>query len=118
MIPLTTSNAECSFAGGCSYMIAADGLYSALKNTKNLIDVCGSQCVVDDTQSSQTMTVCKLPSIATSSSIANFQIKEDGVLSGTVFPATATLLTDGILTTDYVDTRTSGCNFGMTFPKN
>lgn len=36
-------------------------------------------------------------------------------MTGTVFPSNL-VLTDGVLTKDYIDTRSTGCNFGMNFP--
>jgi len=90
-------------------------LFAALKDPANKIDVCGNSCVVDPTQSSQTTTVCSLPSISTAYSIENFKTQADGILKGTVFPNNKAL-TDGDLTVDYVDPLTSGCSFGMTFP--
>ena len=55
-----------------------------------------------------------MPPLATAYSVENFKIKESAVLSATVFPANS-VLTDDDMTIDYVDTKTTGCNFGMSF---
>jgi len=61
--------------------------------------------------------VCELPPLPTTYSVNNFKIKTSGILNETVFPAGSNLY-DNDLMVDYVDTRVTGCQFGMTFKPN
>lgn len=58
-----------------------------------------------------------MPPLATTYSVSNYKISTSGVLNETVFPAGSNLY-DNDLMMDYVDTKTTGCNFGMTFKPN
>lgn len=51
----STAGLSCSFQGGCSYTVYADGLSSSLVGSStNSIDVCGNPCVIDDANSDAT----------------------------------------------------------------
>ena len=48
----STSNLECSFAGGCKYTIKAPGLTSSLQaDESSKIEICGNTCQVDPASS-------------------------------------------------------------------
>ena len=86
LITLPNTDVGCSWAGGCSLIINADGLTSAMKNQSNSITVGGSPCTVDFDLSSATATVCKIPPMATTWSVENYKIAESGTLNATIFP--------------------------------
>jgi len=60
---------------------------------------------------------CVLPPLATTYSVYSYQIKSADLLVGSIFPtgSAGAMLKDDVLTKDYIDTKRSGCNFGMTF---
>jgi len=43
---------------------------------KNYIDMCGNNCTYSDADSTATEAQCKLPSLSTSKSIADFKIQQ------------------------------------------
>ena len=69
----STSSLSCSFAGGCSFAVQADGLLASLGLEGNSIDVCGNPCIVSDSSTS-TEVVCSLPALATTYSTDNYEI--------------------------------------------
>jgi hypothetical protein len=54
--------------------------------------------------------------LATTFSVDNYKIQESRPLEGKVFPENS-VLTDMNTIVDHKDTKTTGCNFGMTFKK-
>lgn len=94
-VSATTDSLECSFAGGCTYAIASEGLYASLLNSDNWIDVCGSPCTLREDLSDYSFAVCEVPSLATTYSVDNYSIVESTILYGTVFPAD-TILYDNL----------------------
>jgi len=86
-------------------------------NPNNTVRVAGSLCKLRPELSDPNNAVCELPPLSTTFSVNNFKITQSGVLNETVFPAGSNLY-DNNLMIDYVDTRATGCNFGMTFRPN
>lgn len=85
-VSATTDSLVCSFAGGCTYAIASDGLYASLLNSDNSVEICGSPCTLREDLSDYSFAVCELPGLATTYSVDNYQITESAILYGTVFP--------------------------------
>ena len=80
--------------------------------------MCDQECILSEEDSTPTKTVCKLPSISTSYSDANFQISTptENLTSGIYFGTAEDNSTafDGVLTNTIVD-ESEPCNVGMTF---
>jgi hypothetical protein len=107
----------CSFAGGCNYNLQASGLFATLLNPLNTVTFCGNKCFLIPDLSDGNFVSCALPPLATTYSVNSYQIKSSDILTGSVFPtgSTGAMLNDNVYTKDYIDTKTTGCNFGMTF---
>lgn len=75
----SSSGLECSFKGGCEYIITASGLAKTLidKPTANYIEVCGRECPVKASASSSSAAVCELPEVSTIYSDNSLKIKEE-----------------------------------------
>jgi len=123
--PLTvassSSGLECSFAGGCTYELSVNsGLASLLEHhgDTNYIQVCESPCEYLDSESTSSAVKCRLPSLSTAYSNANFQISpadnnlDSGVHFGTGDNYENAL--DGVMATRNEDSS-STCNVGMEF---
>jgi hypothetical protein len=74
-----SSGITCSFAGGCSYEITADGLSNSIENLPedNYITVCGIECEYDSDNSDDSTTYCTLPPLSTLYSDSSFTIEEE-----------------------------------------
>lgn len=84
---VSTSEAlSCSFAGGCTYAIEAEGLFATLLDSKNRVDVCGNPCVLRDDLSDASYAICELQQLETTYSIEQYQLKDSAELHETVFP--------------------------------
>ena len=71
----SSSALSCSFQGGCPYTVSANGLFSTLQASEtSYIEVCGNECVLDETASSAGEAVCTLPYVSTAFSAANYDI--------------------------------------------
>lgn len=109
----STTDLECSFAGGCTYAIGGEGLYATLLNSENnWVDVCGLPCHVREDLSDYQYAICEVPELATTYSIDNYQIVESKTLYGTVFPEDTVLYDD--LTQVSYEPSGDECSFGMT----
>ena len=113
----STSGLSCSFQGGCSYTVTADGLTASLQGdeTTSYIDVCGNPCVLDADASDASAAVCTLPYVSTAYSAAEFDIVREGVLHDGVWTGTASdselaKLIDDKNTVDMIDSDSS-CYF-------
>ena len=75
----SSSGLSCSYAGGCTLDVTAQGLSSLLKNdpTNNLITICDEQCTYIESSSTQSSAQCKLPPMSTVYSNANFFIETE-----------------------------------------
>jgi hypothetical protein len=73
----SSSGLECSFAGGCMFEVAAQGLGSKIKldSTKTHIEVCNEECIYSEADSTADTVRCKLPALSTTYSNANFGIQ-------------------------------------------
>ena len=113
----STSGLSCSFQGGCSYSVTANGLFSTLEaNESSYIDVCGNQCVLDSAASSASEAVCTLPYVSTTYSAAEYDIVKTGVLHEGIWTGTASdeelaKLIDNKNMIDMVDSTSSNCYF-------
>jgi len=103
----------CSYAGGCSYAIEANGLSAALMDEANSVEICGSPCILNADLSDADYAVCDVPALATSHSAEAFTITESDVLYGEIFPADS-VLSDDEYVAPHID-RVNDCHFGMTF---
>jgi hypothetical protein len=81
-ITSTSTDLTCSYAGGCLFKVASQGLATAMKSnpSMNYIDMCGNNCTYQDADSTSSEIQCKMPSLSTSKSIASFKIQESKVL--------------------------------------
>lgn len=81
-ISSASTDLTCSYAGGCLFKVAAQGLATAMKSnpSKNYIDMCGNNCTYSDADSTSGEIQCKMPALSTSKSIASFKIQENKVL--------------------------------------
>lgn len=116
-VTASTAGLECSFAGGCTYAIEADGLYATLQDSANEIRVCGSPCELVDAESSASYAVCTVAELATTYSIDNYSITSARDLSGEEVFADSDpeLLHDSLTVESYTSDLADGCYFGMTF---
>jgi len=76
-----TTGLTCSFNGGCSYEITADGLSNNIETLpdENYITVCGIECVYDEDNSDDSVTTCTIPALSTLYSDSTFTITEESV---------------------------------------
>jgi len=75
---------------------------------------------LDKAASNEHAAVCKLPALATSYSVSQFAIEESRPLTGKWFGTAekeVAKLSDGMVLDDYVDSLSTGCNFGITLKK-
>jgi len=77
-ISSSSQSLQCSFAGGCPFLINAAGLASKMKSKpdQNYVTICGNKCEFSDAESSAQQAVCKLPYLSTSKSISSFKIQQ------------------------------------------
>lgn len=100
----------CSFAGGCSYEVAAAGLATMMKKNpdSNFITVCENKCLFDEENSSASSAKCKLPAVSTLYSDSNFGIQTSNKLTGMTLtsshPDTQARLIDGNIHNAFKDT--------------
>lgn len=119
-VTASTSGLTCSFAGGCTYEVTAEGLTSVLQNngTSNYISVCDEKCDLQLTDSSSSVAKCKLPGLSTIYSNTNFNISEESDnLKATSYFGTSN---DYLLAFDdklpiTPASSSSTCNLGMVF---
>ncbi len=78
---------SCSYAGGCTIAITQGGLLANLASdpAKNNIRVCGQLCQLDAAASTASQVKCKLPALATTSSVDQFKIVQESYLMGVPF---------------------------------
>jgi hypothetical protein len=76
VIPATSAEVTCSYAGGCKYEVVGSGWYSSLKTAGNGIKVCDKPVTLSTTESDGTKAVFTVPSLATTESIKNFAISK------------------------------------------
>ena len=113
----STIGLKCSFQGGCPYTVTANGLFSTLQASEtSKIEVCGNECLLDETASSAEEAVCILPYVSTAYSAAEYDIVQVGVLHDGVWTGTATdeelaKLIDNKNMIDMTDSTSSSCYF-------
>jgi hypothetical protein len=74
-VTASTENLSCSFQGGCSYTVTANGLTSTISgDSSSYVDVCGRECVLDSTASTSTAATCTLPYVSTAYSASTYSI--------------------------------------------
>jgi hypothetical protein len=89
--PNSTSGVQCSFAGGCTFEVAASGLAASLKaDDQNKITICGETCVFQEALSDDTKATCTLPPLKTTYSASNYGLMNSGVLTPSDFTASNT----------------------------
>jgi len=71
-----TTDAACSFSGGCKFEVLAKGLATLLRGDpeNNFITVCDRKCIFQDDASTDSMAQCLLPEVSTTYSDENFKI--------------------------------------------
>lgn len=113
----STSGLSCSFQGGCSYTVTANGLTASLQadEESSYIEVCGNACILDADASDASAAVCTLPYVSTAYSAAEFEIVKEGVLHDGIWTGTASdtelaKLLDEKNTVDMIDSDAS-CYF-------
>ena len=79
-----SNTVTCGFAGGCHRIIEAPGLTASMKANRARVDVCGFECVLDESASTASYAACEVPYIQTLSSIEQFHIIPPGVILGEV----------------------------------
>jgi len=116
-VTASTTGLQCSYQGGCSYEVTANGLTATLKqNPADEIDVCGETCVLDEVKSTAAKAVCTLPRLATTYSATNYKVVTSGSLlkgtwTGTATAAELLKLTDGKNVYDMTDATATNCHF-------
>lgn len=103
---------ECSFAGGCTYNIAGNGIAGMLQSDENnSIMVCDNKCELDVAASSGSTAACVLPALASTYSALNFDMAAPGELEvrWTGTGSNMDVLRDGINVQDLDDSTGSGC---------
>mmetsp|Transcript_20884 Transcript_20884/g.32246 ORF Transcript_20884/g.32246 Transcript_20884/m.32246 type:complete len:613 (+) Transcript_20884:4414-6252(+) len=122
-ITSSSSNVECSFAGGCIYKITAEGLATVAQKSpeENYLQVCGSNCTFDSDASTGDDMACKLPAVSTVYSNANFGVEKitHDLDSGNYFGSSdeVSILWDGDITIEHSD-DSAECIAGMEFKEN
>jgi hypothetical protein len=78
LVTAASASLECSFAGGCSYEVHAQGLSALMKqnNKDHYVTVCDEKCHYDDSTSDAEIAMCTLPKLSTLHSDASFNISE------------------------------------------
>jgi len=126
-VSASTNGLQCSFAGGCTYEVTAGSLTGMIQADSyiNHITICGEECLLDDSESTDTKAVCKLPGLSTIYSNENFAIATESqdLDSGRYFGTQEdnSLPFDGNLLMPSVDASFSeinNCFVGMAFKKN
>jgi hypothetical protein len=79
-----SNTVTCGFAGGCHRIIEAPGLTASMKANRARVDVCGFECVLDESASTDTQAACEVPYIQTLASIEQFHIIQPGEILGEV----------------------------------
>ena len=69
-----SNTVTCGFAGGCHRVVEAPGLTASIIAGRARIDVCGRECVLDESASTATEAACEIPYIQSLSSIESFYI--------------------------------------------
>lgn len=112
----STQDLTCSYQGGCTYSVTADGLTSSLlaAGSTNEIDVCGNPCVVDAAASDSTQTTCTVPLLSTSYSAKNYEIVTEGIIHAGTWTGTASdvelaKLIDASNLSDMIDGTSTNC---------
>lgn len=112
----------CSFAGGCSYTITADGLSNSIEALPetNYITVCGIECPYDEDSSTDAIMACSLPPLSTIYSDTYYTISEEtNDLQGEYFGSASdnSVAFDDDLTVDFAS-DTAECYLGMAFAES
>jgi len=80
-IGAASTGLECSFAGGCSYSIAGNGIAGILQaDDNNSIMICDNKCELDVAASTGQSAVCSIPALASTYSALTFDIATPGEL--------------------------------------
>jgi hypothetical protein len=114
-VTASTSGLECSFAGGCQYAIESHGLYASLLNSANEVRVCGTPCVLIESESTAQSAVCEVAKLSTTYSVNEYVIRQSEDLYGDYFPADTAILHDHLTVEPYMSSESSGCEVGVTF---
>jgi len=117
-----TTGLTCSFNGGCSYEVTADGLSNSIEQMpdENYITVCGIECEYDEDNSDDATTSCTIPALSTLYSDSTFSISEESndligeVNFGTASDTDISVAFDGDLTVEF-DSDTAECYIGTAF---
>jgi len=112
-----TNGLQCSFSGGCYYSLTGDGLFAALLQDGNEIQMCHQTCQLDSSASSASQATCRLPMLPTTYSVSNYMVEEAKVLNASSYSPSDNYLDlfDYVLTVDHSDSASSDCEMGMTF---
>ena len=111
----STSGLSCSFQGGCEYAVSASGLFSTLfASDSSKIEVCGNECILNESASGSGEAICTLPYVSTAYSAAEYDIVQVGVLHDGVWTGTASdrelnKLIDNKNMVDISDETSSSC---------
>jgi hypothetical protein len=74
---------ECSFAGGCEFEIAAEGLSTMLKSSNDVkVTVCERKCEFNEAASTDSTAKCIVPAVSTKFSDSTHGIQISHKLSG------------------------------------
>lgn len=123
MVDSYTTGLQCSFAGGCTYEVQANGLTQMIMHdqTNNFIGVCDELCVLDESQSTFSTAKCKLPKLSTAYSNENFGIttESEDLDSGRYFGTFEdnSMIFDSNLIQVPTSTATGDCHVGMGFKR-
>jgi hypothetical protein len=82
VVTAESSGAACSFAGGCTHVVTAEGLTTDIKGGKATIRVCGRECTLREDLSSASEAHCAVPFVQTIGSRASFSLADDAPIVG------------------------------------
>ena len=109
----STPTLTCSFAGGCPYTIAAEGLAASLAaDESNSITVCGTRCEFSEALSDADQATCILPSLTTSHSANYYRAELAYMLTGTWTASNMSQVSkvhDLDTADSYIDSTASNC---------
>jgi len=112
----SASDVTCSFAGGCSFSVAIEGLSSSAAGDLAVVTACGESAEFDADASDATQATFKLPPVSTIYSIENYNIQLSHTLEGEAFSSFAAgtyIAFDGDNSVPFGDTTSNPCYVGL-----
>lgn len=102
---VSSTSADCSFAGGCTFNVSYPGLSSSLKLENTYVTVCGKPTFFSESLSTASNAVLTMPRLPTTYSLDNFAIVEEDYIYGTPYSLNSTATSapfDGDIRNGYI----------------